>query len=188
MTTDLKRLGDRNQREKEDTSGYLHRGGECYRQYYRQLAWHWVGWGSMTRRRYNCIFWGFGLVQSEIGMIYSNSRKTALHFMFIDLPASSSAPRPGPMPGRAPRAQAEPSILHAHRIILLPLVDEESAVLFDQPLVLRCSSSWYLSTFLHSLIVGRKHATSTFQGRPSAALPFCLIRDCMRRRARWPGR
>lgn len=139
---------------------------------------NWLGTGSgandaSARAIAQCkrgIFWGFGLVQSEIGMIYSNSRKTALHFMFIDLPASSSAPRPGPMPGRAPRAQAEPSILHAHRIILLPLVDEESAVLFDQPLV------------------SRKHATSTFQGRPSAALPFCLIRDCMRRRARWPGR
>ena len=78
-------------------------------------------------------------------MIYSNSRKTALHFMFIDLPGRqqqlrrADAPRPhtrtSMLPGRAPRAQAEPSILHAHRIILLPLVDEESAVLFDQPLV-----------------------------------------------------
>ena len=35
MTTDLKRLGDRNQIEKEDTSGYLHRGGG-----------NWLGTGS----------------------------------------------------------------------------------------------------------------------------------------------
>lgn len=40
---------------------------------------NWLGTGSggvdhgMTQARKRGIFWGFGLVQSEIGMIYSNS-------------------------------------------------------------------------------------------------------------------
>lgn len=45
MLTDLKRLDGGDQREKEDTSGHLHHGGECYRQYYRQLAWHYGSGG-----------------------------------------------------------------------------------------------------------------------------------------------
>ena len=42
MMTDLKRLGDRNQREKEDTSGYLHHGGECS----GNTTGNWLGTGS----------------------------------------------------------------------------------------------------------------------------------------------